>query len=125
MWRQWRVAAAEAMLNFGDTDLSQQVKVVKTILHPGEVRALTPTSETAYMNQQLLCPLIGPASKQGGEQEICAACVAAQQAMCLCFHEAHSTPTCKGPLCVLSKGLRGLAGREPLCRCTLSITAQG
>ena len=38
VWRQWRVAAMEAMMNWNDTDQSQQIKVVKTILHPGEVR---------------------------------------------------------------------------------------
>ena len=27
----------EAMMNWSDTDQSQQIKIVKTILHPGEV----------------------------------------------------------------------------------------
>jgi len=37
--RQWRVAAAEAILNFTDTDTSSHIKILKTILHPGEARA--------------------------------------------------------------------------------------
>ncbi|KAK9838348.1 hypothetical protein WJX81_006464 [Elliptochloris bilobata] len=37
---EWRVAAAEAILNFSDADQSQQVKVIKTILHPGEVNKI-------------------------------------------------------------------------------------
>lgn len=62
MWvcRQWRVAAMETMMNWGDTDPSQQIKVVKTILHPGEVRVLTIESEYSETGRRGLSALLSP-----------------------------------------------------------------
>jgi len=75
--RQWRVAAAEAILNFTDTDTSSHIKILKTILHPGEARAAAAPRLTH--RRRVACIYGWPRNEPRSMAAVRAACAAARQ----------------------------------------------